>query len=120
MTARVRVDLTTPAAKTPAELELELEQTKGRLRNTTEESLATEREKLKALQQQVLLEGAQRAGSTRRFKVTFSLAVIGCIFLSIGTPMAVVQIFQLGGTQADSSAPQSPASVSVHRKCTSV
>ena len=98
--ARVRVVPTTPAAQTSEEIELKLEQTLSRLRNT-EESLATERQKLKALQQQVLLEGAERAGSTRRFKVTVSLAVIGGIFISIGTPMAVVQIFQLGGTQAD-------------------
>ena len=53
--ARVRVVPTTPAAHTPAEIELKLEQALVNLQNT-QKSLATEQKKRKALEQQVLLD----------------------------------------------------------------
>ena len=85
---------------TPDEIERKLEQTLKRLHDC-EETLSVERRKRRALEQQVLLDGSVQAGSSRRLKVTVSLAVIGCVFLSISVPVCVFQLFGLGNIEVD-------------------
>ena len=87
-------------ARTRVEIEHKLEQTLNRLHNC-EEALSVERRKRRALEQQVLLDGSVQAGSSRRLKVTVSLAVIGCVFLSISVPVCVFQLFGLGNIEVD-------------------
>ena len=90
----VSKDICRPIADlTREELERELEQIR--------EALVLERQKRQSLEQQILLEGCEKAGSSRRAKVTGICTVLGSIFILLGWSMFVVQIFGLGGIDGD-------------------